>query len=222
VEWSTNSVIDLFTTNSPNGFKATIALEEAGIPYRPIWIHSGADAAAITALQAISPAGKVPALFDHETGAALFESGAILLYVAERSNALLPRNPVARWEAVSWLFLHAASFGPMFGQYVHFAAFAETHNFAALDRYRRQVEDTLVVLERRLDRRETLADGYSIADIAHFGWVHAAAEWGVDIVRFTAVEAWRQRLLLRPAVKRGLAMPSRLEDVHLRWAALKI
>ncbi|MGE8632527.1 MAG: glutathione S-transferase family protein [Achromobacter piechaudii] len=202
-------MLHLYSDSSPNGFKATIALEELALPYRLHHVRIDDGEHRLPDFLALNPHGRIPVLTDSETGIALFESAAILLYLAEKTGRLLPSDPRARWEAVKWLQFHASSVGPMLGQRVHFELFAPDPIPAAIDRYRRLTEEAFVVLDHVLADRSYLAgDEYSIADIAHFAWLHIAKIIDFDFSRHRHLSAWHERIADRPAVRRGVALPA--------------
>ncbi|MDR0214087.1 MAG: glutathione S-transferase family protein [Comamonas sp.] len=201
-------MIDLYTDSSPNGFKATIALEELALPYRLHHVRIEAGDHRQPDFLALNPYGRIPVITDEEAGVTLFESAAILLYLAEKSGRLLPQEPAQRWEAIKWLQFHASSVGPMIGQRVHFELFADERIPSAIARYQRLTEDAFSVLDAHLVRQPYLAgDTYSIADIAHFGWTHIARIIHFDFSRHRHLSAWHERVAQRPAVRRGVSLP---------------
>lgn len=203
-------MIDLYTDSSPNGFKVTIALEELGLPYRLHHVHIDRDEHRSPAFLALNPHGRIPVIIDHETGITLFESAAILLYLAEKRHQLLPVEPAERWEAIKWLQYHSSSIGPMIGQWVYFELFAEEKNVAAIERYRRLTYDTFMVLDNQLAKGIPWLAGedYSIADIAQFGWAHIAQIIDFDFSQYQYLSAWYQRMVQRPAVAKGITLPA--------------
>ena len=206
-------MIDLYTDSSPNGFKATIALEELALPYRLHHIRIDAGDHRRPGFLALNPHGRIPVVTDDETGVTLFESAAILLYLAEKTGRLLPAQTAARWETIKLLQFHASSVGPIIGQRVHFERFASMRIPAAIERYQRLTEDVFSVLDQRLAGRPYLAgDDYSIADIAHFGWTHIARIIDFDFSRHRNLSAWHERVAARPAVRKGLTLPAPATD----------
>lgn len=202
-------MLHLYTDSSPNGFKITIALEELGLPYRLHHVHIDHGEHRTAEFLALNPYGRIPVLRDEQRDITLFESAAILLYLADLSGQLLPEDHRARWEAITWLQFHAASVGPLLGQRVHFELFADTPLPAAIERYRDLTEAASSVLDQRLATRTWLAgEHYSIADIAHFGWSHIARLVGFDFSHHRHLEAWHQRVAARPAVQRGIVIPA--------------
>lgn len=213
--------LQLYSTPTPNGVKVSIMLEEIGLPYEPHFVDIGADESHTDEFVALNPNGKIPAIIDpNGPGGAplgLFESGAILLYLADKTGQLMPAEPAARWETIAWLMFQMGGLGPMFGQVGYFNKFAgkAIEDKRPLQRYVGEAKRLLGVLEGRLGTREWIMDGdYTIADVSMLGWVrnlitfYEAREL-VDFDGFPAVAAWLERGLARPAVQRGLQIPQR-------------
>ncbi|HEY2178712.1 MAG TPA: glutathione binding-like protein [Caulobacteraceae bacterium] len=213
--------LQLYSLPTPNGVKVSIMLEEIGLPYEAHLVDIMAGENATDEFVALNPNGKIPAIIDPDgPGGAplgLFESGAILVYLAEKTGQLLPADPATRYETLAWLFFQMGAVGPMFGQVGFFHKFAGRHfeDKRPLERYRDEARRLLAVLEARLaGRRWIVGDAYTIADISLIGWVrnligfYEAREL-VDYDSLKAVPAWLERALERPAVRRGLAIPSR-------------
>ena len=201
--------LELYTDSSPNGFKATIALAELGLPYqlRHVRIEQGEHR--LPAFLAHNPHGRIPVLVDHAKGITVFESAAILLYLAEKTGRLLPKAPAQRWSAITWLQFHAASMGPMLGQRVHFEIEESGANAAATAHFRQLCGAALATMDGRLAANAYLAgDGYSIADIASFGWLHIARIVGFDLSAWPHVSSWYARVAARPAVQLGVTIPA--------------
>ena len=202
-------MMELYTDSSPNGFKATIALAELGLPYRLRHVRIEQGEHRLPAFLALNPHGRIPVLVDLDTGIAVFESAAILLYLAEKTGRLLPAQPQQRWAAISWLAFHAASMGPMLGQRVHFEIAQGGANAAATAHFRQLSEAALATMDGRLAGNAYLAgDEYSIADIASFGWLHIAQLVGFDFSAWPHVGAWYARVAARPAVQLGVTLPA--------------
>jgi len=213
--------IQLYSLPTPNGVKASIALEELGLSYEPHLVDILKNESWTPEFLSLNPNGKIPAIIDPDGPGGkpigLFESGAILLYLAERTGKLLPADPARRYETIQWVFFQMASIGPMFGQLGFFHKFAgrEIPDKRPLNRYADESKRLLGVMETRLTGRKFFMDDeYSIADIAHVGWVRNLIGYydARDIVgydSFPNVDAWLQRVLKRPAVQRGLAIPKR-------------
>lgn len=213
--------LQLYSLPTPNGVKVSIMLEEIGLPYEPHLIDIGANETWTPEYLSLNPNGKIPAIIDPDGPGgrpfALFESGAILLYLAEKTDQLLTSDPARRHETVQWLFFQMGAVGPMFGQLGYFHKFAgrEIADKRPLERYRAESQRLLGVLEGRLHGRDwIMGDDYSVADVSLLGWVrnlvgfYEAREL-VDFDSLKAVPAWLERGLARPAVQRGLAIPSR-------------
>ncbi|QBF25820.1 glutathione S-transferase family protein [Pseudomonas tructae] len=199
----------LYSDSSPNGFKITIALEELGLPYtlKHVQIDHGEHRQAD--FLKLNPHGRIPVLVDTECDITLFESAAILLYLAQKSGRLLPEHPSEHWAAITWLQFHAASMGPILGQRVYFELFAEQPCPEAITRYRRLSEELFSTLDQRLANHPWLAgNSYSIADIATFGWTHILQIIDFDFSQHPHLTAWHERVSQRPAVQRGIRLPA--------------
>ena len=215
------SVLQLYSLPTPNGVKVSIMLEEIGLPYEPHLIDIGKNESWTPEFLSLNPNGKIPAIIDPNGPGgkpiALFESGAILLYLADKTGKLIPQDPIARYETIQWVFFQMAFIGPMFGQVGFFHKFAgrEYEDKRPLHRYRDESKRLLGVLETRLDGRGwIMGDALTIADISMLGWVrNLVGFYGArDLVEFDTlkrVPAWLERGLARPAVERGLAIPKR-------------
>jgi GST-like protein len=213
--------LQLYSMPTPNGVKVSIMLEEIGLPYEPHPINIGADETWTEEFLSLNPNGKIPAIIDPDGPGGkpfgLFESGAILLYLAEKSGQFLPKDPALRYETIQWVFFQMAAVGPIFGQLGFFHKFAgrEIEDKRPLERYRKESKRLLGVLEKRLDGRQwIMGDEYTIADISLLGWVrnlvgfYGAGEL-VEYETLKNVPAWLERGLSRPAVQRGLEIPKR-------------
>lgn len=201
-------MLQLYTDSSPNGFKITIALEELGIPYTLHHIRIEEGEHRQPDFLALNPHGRIPVLKDDSNGVVLFESAAILLYLAEKTGKLLPSDVQQRWDAIKWLQFHASSVGPIIGQRVYFELFDSTPNPVAIGRYQRMTDQVFSVLDQQLAQHPYLAgDDYSIADIAHFGWSHIARIINFDFSHHTHLSAWHDRIAARPAVQKGITLP---------------
>lgn len=203
------SPIELHTDSSPNGFKITIALQELGLPYTLHHVRIDEGAQRRPDFLRLNPHGRIPVLVDAAAGITLFESAAILLYLAQKTGRLLPQAPQERWQALQWLIFHAASVGPLIGQRVHFELFSETRNAEAVERFRRLTNEAFATLDQHLARQPYLAgEEYSIADIAQFGWTHIARIIDFDFSQHRQLSAWHERVAARPAVRRGVTLPA--------------
>jgi len=204
-------MIDLYTWSTPNGRKISIMLEEIGLPYRvhPVDITQGEQHR--PEFVAISPNAKIPAIVDSEgpdgKPIALFESGAILIYLAEKTGRFYASDPRTRYLILQWLMFQMGGIGPMFGQAHHFLRFAPEPVPYAVARYGKEVRRLYGVLDVRLKEAPCLAGEYSIADMATYPWV-ARHDWHqVDLADFPNVRAWFERIGSRPAVQKGMAVP---------------
>ena len=197
--------LTLFTAPTPDGYKVSIALEELGLPYQVEALDLAGGAQKRPAFLKLNPNGKVPALLDDDF--AIMESGAILVWLADRAGKLLPAEPRPRSEVLQWLFLQVGSLGPMMGQANLFTHFWPEKLPTVQARYLGEVQRLFAILDARLADRDYLAGDYSIADIAHFCWVRTAGWTGVDTTPFPHLSAWVERIAARPAVQRGLKVP---------------
>ncbi|HEX7759345.1 MAG TPA: glutathione S-transferase N-terminal domain-containing protein [Caulobacteraceae bacterium] len=202
-------MIDLYTAETPNGWKVSITLEELGLPYgvHPIAL-SKQEQKAPDYLK-INPNGRIPAIVDREQGDfAVFESGAIMIYLAEKAGKLLPTDAQGRSRVIQWLMFQMAGVGPMMGQANVFFRYFPEKIPAAIDRYQREGHRLLEVLDTRLKDNEYLAGDYSIADIANWCWAHTYAWSGIEIDGLDHLQRWMDAIGERPAVIRGKAIPA--------------
>ncbi|HEV2818612.1 MAG TPA: glutathione S-transferase N-terminal domain-containing protein [Allosphingosinicella sp.] len=208
-------MIDLYTSPTPNGYKISILLEELALPYTVHAIDLSSGAQKEPWFTAINPNGRIPAIVDRGNGDfPVFESGAIMLYLAERSGRLLPHDAKDRSRVIQWLMFQMGGLGPMMGQANVFARYFPEVIPPAIERYRRESRRLLEVLDARLAGHEYLAGDYSIADIANFCWARTH-EWpGVSIDGLDHLRRWLELIAARPAVQRGLAVPPRPEDAE--------
>lgn len=200
-------MIDLYSWTTPNGRKVSIMLEETGLPYRAIPIDIGAGAQFEPAFLKISPNNKIPAIVDPDTDLALMESGAILMYLAEKAGRFLAADATTRWKTLEWLMLQMGGVGPMLGQAHHFNHFNKDKSDYARERYVAEAARLYGVLDTRLADAEYLAGDYSIADIATWPWI-SRYEWqGIDWARYPNLKRWYLAIAERPAVQRGYDVP---------------
>ena len=204
-------MIDLYTWSTPNGRKISIMLEECGLPYKTHAINIGKNEQFAPAFLAISPNNKIPALVDSDgpdgKPFSLFESGAILIYLAEKTGKLMPRDAQARYTVLQWLMFQMGGLGPMLGQAHHFRRAAPEQIPYAIKRYTDEAARLYGVLDRQLAARDFVAGEYSIADIAIYPWI-ARHEWHAqDLNQFPSVKRWYDLLGARPAVQKGMAVP---------------
>jgi GST-like protein len=203
-------MIQLYYAPTPNGHKVSVALEELGLPYEARGVNILTGDQFKPEFLAISPNNRIPAIVDPDgPGGApisVFESGAILIYLAEKTGRLLPADPRRRVAALEWLMWQMGGFGPMLGQAHHFLNYAPEAIPYAQNRYRKETERLYGVLERRLEGREYVADEYSVADIAIYPWAAARKHHRQSLEALPNVAAWVERIGARPAVARGLAL----------------
>ncbi len=204
-------MIDLYFWPTPNGSKIAIALEELGLEYRVRFVDITKGEQFEPDFLAISPNNKMPAIVDRapvDGGEALpvFESGAILLYLAEKTGQLLPSDTRRRYEVIQWLMWQVAGQGPMLGQNHHFRSYAPEPIPYAVERYTREAERLYGVLDRRLEGRDFVCGSYSIADVACWPWVVPHAKQGIRLSAFPNVERWHAEMSARPGVQRGFAL----------------
>ena len=208
-------MIDLYTWTTPNGRKASIALEEMGLPYEvhPIDITKGHQFA--PEFMQISPNNKIPAIVDRDNGQTLMESGAILLYLAEKSAMFFPSSGPNRLRVIEWLMWQMGGLGPMLGQLHHFLHYNRGKDPYAEERYHGEAVRLDGVLDRRLADHEYVADDYSIADMAIWPWI-SRFEWhDIDWTSFPHVRRWYLAIACRPGVMRGYAQPVAVGDIPL-------
>jgi GST-like protein len=201
-------MIQVWSWPTPNGHKVHIALEELGLPYQVVPVNIGAGEQFKPEFLAITPNHRIPAIVDDDAPGgplALFESGAILIYLAEKTGKLMPTHPAARYHCLQWLMFQMGGIGPMFGQYNHFANYANEKLPYAIDRYTNEVARLHRVLEAQLSKSKYLAgDSYSIADIATFPWIRNPDRRGIDLAAYPSVKRWHDLIAARPAVERGV------------------
>lgn len=201
-------MIDLHYWPTPNGWKITIMLEECGLDYRVIPVNIGEGDQFKPEFLAISPNNRMPAIVDHDVEGEpvpVFESGAILVYLAEKTGRFMPADARGRKEALEWLFWQVGNLGPMAGQISHFVNYAPAEgNDYARDRYAREYNRCLGVLDRRLEAREFILGEYSIADMACWPWLIPYKRFGEDLDLLPNVKRWHQAMKARPAASRGI------------------
>ncbi|TXH81544.1 MAG: glutathione S-transferase [Rhizobium sp.] len=215
-------IIQLYSLPTPNGVKVSIALEELGLAYEPHLVSFSTNDQKSPEFVSLNPNGRIPAIIDPNgpdgKPIGLFESGAILVYLAEKTGKLIPSDAAGRYETLEWVFFQMAGVGPMFGQFGHFFKFAAekvANNSYPVERYRDEAKRLLSVLEGRLAGRQwIMGDEYTIADITTFPWVRGVDVFygGRDVLElesFAGVMGWLERALARPASQRGLNIPKR-------------
>lgn len=207
-------MIDLYTAATPNGHKVSIALEELGLPYTLKVIDLTAGEQRKPAFLAINPNGRIPALIDRDADDfAVFESGACLIYLAEKTGRLMPTDAKGRSRVLQWLMFQMGGIGPMMGQANVFFRYFPEKIPAAIDRYQGECRRLFRVLDGHLQHHEYLAGDYSIADIANWAWVRTHRWSGVEIDDLLHLKRWRDAIRQRPAVQRGIEQPASKVDL---------
>ena len=205
-------MITLYTAPTPNGYKASIALEELELPYETKFVNILAGEQKTPEYLAINPNGRIPTIVDHDEGDfPVFESGAILVYLAEKTGRLMPTDRKGRSEVIQWVMFQMAGLGPMQGQANVFYRYFEEKIPSVIARYQNETKRLYAVLDKRLADREYLCRDYSIADIASWSWVRSHAWAGVTIDDLPYLVRWHAKLSERPACKRGVEVPFKLE-----------
>lgn len=206
-------MIDFYTWTTPNGRKVSVLLEELGVDYEVHSINITQGDQNSPAFLKISPNNKIPAIIDRDNGMSLMESGAILVYLAEKYGKFLPKDSIARAEVNEWLMWQMGGFGPILGQAHHFLHFNPGKSDYAEARFRSEVARLYGVLDRRLEGRDYICDDYSIADMACWPWV-SRYEWQqVNLADYPNVRSWYQRLLARDAVRKGYHVPKHMGEI---------
>ncbi len=205
-------MIDLYTWGTPNGHKASIMLEETGLAYQVFPIDISKDEQFHPDFVEISPWSKIPVIVDHDPAEGegpytVFESGAVLMYLAEKTGLFMPQDLQGRYEVIKWLMFQISGIGPMFGQFGHFVMYAKEDVPYAKRRYRGEVERLMDVVEDRLGLNDYLAgDDYSIADIASYAWINGV--WAaLEQAEYPNISRWLKTLGARPAVQKGMDVP---------------
>ncbi|MBW4428665.1 MAG: glutathione S-transferase N-terminal domain-containing protein [Nostoc desertorum CM1-VF14] len=200
-------MIDLYTFTTPNGRKASVMLEEVELPYNVHKIDITTQQQFTPEYIAINPNSKIPAIVDQETGIKVFESGAILIYLAEKTGKLLPTEQKSRFQVLEWLMFQMAGVGPMFGQLNHFKRFAPEKLPYAIERYEKETLRIYGVLNKQLQDNEFICGDYSIADIATYPWVAIYEFQGLTLDNYPNLKRWVDMVQQRPAVQRGMQVP---------------
>ncbi len=200
-------MIELYTAGTPNGWKVSMALEEMDLPYHVNLVNLGKGEQRDPEYLKICPNGRIPAIVDTDTDISIFESGAILLYLAEKSGKLMPGDLAGRYDVLQWVMFQMAGIGPMQGQAVAFVRYFPEQVPQAIKRYRNESRRLYEVLDRQLADRDYLTGTYSIADIASYSWVRSWYWARVDIEGLDNLQAWMQRMADKPGIQRGCEIP---------------
>ncbi len=215
-------MIDLYTASTPNGWKASVTLEELALPYTTHAINLSENTQKQEWFLKLCPNGRIPAIVDQENdNFAVFETGAIMIYLAEKAGRLLPTDAKKRSVALQWLMFQMGGVGPMMGQANVFYRYFPEKIPAAIERYQNESRRLLEVLDRRLSEAQWLADEYSIADIANWCWVRTYKWSGVSADGLPHLKRWRDAMRARPACERGVAVPQRLVNMEQDKEAAK-
>lgn len=201
-------MIELYTFTTPNGRKASIMLEEVGLPYNVHKIDISKGDQFTPEFVAINPNSKIPAIVDTDTDMKVFESGAILMYLADKTGQFLPTETKARYLVIEWLMFQMGGVGPMFGQYNHFYRFAPEKIPYGIERYKKETLRLYSVLDTQLAKSEYLAGEYSIADIATFPWIASYKFMDLTLDDHPNLKRWFETINQRPAVQKGMAIPT--------------
>jgi GSH-dependent disulfide-bond oxidoreductase len=202
-----DTMIDFYTFTTPNGRKVSIMLEEVGLPYTSHVIDIRKGDQFTLEFVAINPNSKIPAIVDQDNGLAVFESGAILIYLAEKAGKFLPTETGSRFQVLEWLMLQMGSIGPMFGQLNHFRSYAPEHIPYAINRYETETLRLYGVLNQQLSDHEFVCGDYSIADMAIYPWVAIYEFQGLTLDQHPHLKRWVEAIAQRPAIQKGMAVP---------------
>ncbi len=215
-------MISLYTAATPNGWKASVALEEMQLPYEvhPVDLRGGEQHS--QTFRSLNPNGRIPVIVDNELQHTVFESGAILLYLAEKTGRFLPAGPTQRSQAVQWLMFQMGGVGPMMGQANVFYRYLDEHIPVAIDRYQKEVRRLFEVLDTHLGKHEYLADEYSIADMANWCWVRTYKWSGVSIEGLEHLRRWKNSIEARPAARRGVEVPHKIVPEEIAKAGKRL
>ena len=208
-------MIDLYTWSTPNGRKISIMLEEIGFPYKVWPVNIGKGEQHRAEYVAISPNHKIPAIVDQDNGFSLMESGAILMYLADKSGTLLPAKGENYWRVMEWLMFQMGGVGPLLGQTHHFVKFNPGKSEYAEQRYLAENRRIYAILDNRLSDRQYLVDDYSIADIATWPWIARFDYQTMDLNEYPNLMRWYLEIARRPAVQAGYHVPDRVQEIPM-------
>ncbi len=215
-------MINLYTAATPNGWKISVLLEELGIDYQVKPIKLTENQQNSPEYLAINPNGRIPAIIDIDTNITVFESGAIMIYLAEKYRKFLPEDVAGRTAVLQWLMFQMSGIGPMMGQANVFYRYFPKKIPEAIDRYHNEVKRLFAVLDNHLSDKEYLAGGYSIADIANWCWVHTHNWSGVELQPFTHLKRWNDQIGQRPAVIKGKQIPAQVSKDDIKKAGQQL
>lgn len=203
-------MIDLYTAPTPNGWKVSVALEELALPYETHVVDLSEGEQHRPEFLALNPNGRIPVITDRDTGITIFESGAILIYLAEKAGRLYPEDPAERYRVLQWLMFQMSGIGPMQGQAVVFVRYFPEEVPAAVERYRNETRRLYEVMDRQLEETEYLAGDFSIADIANWSWVRSYYWARVPVEGLENLQRWMSAVAERPGSIRGVEVPPTL------------
>ncbi len=216
-------MIELYTASTPNGWKVSIMLEEIGMEYKVFPIKLMDDQQKTPEFLKLNPNGKIPVIRDTDNDTVIFESGAILLYLAEKSGQFYGNNKEPQFEVLQWLMFQIGGIGPMMGQANVFFRYFPEKIPAVIERYHNEVKRLFSVLDKQLENQNYLTgEYYTIADIANWSWVHIAFWGGVELKNFKHLNNWVERIAQRPAVKKGINVPIKADAETIKKAGQKL
>lgn len=215
-------MIELYTAATPNGWKISVLLEELGVEYDVKPVNLAENQQKTAEFLAINPNGKIPAIIDKESNITVFESGAIMIYLAEKYGQFLPTQVKGRTEVFQWLMFQMSAIGPMMGQANVFYRYFPKKIPEAIERYQNEVKRLFTVLDNQLKDQEYLAGDYSIADMANWCWVHTHNWSGVDITPFNNLKRWNDQIGKRSAVIKGIQIPARVNKDDIKKAGQQL
>ena len=215
-------MIDLYTASTPNGWKVSVALEELQIPYEVHPVNLSANEQKQDWFLQVSPNGRIPAIVDRDANdLAIFESGAIMIYLAEKAGRLLPNDAAGRASVIQWVMFQMSGIGPMMGQANVFYRYFPEKIQPAIDRYQNESRRLFEVLDNRLAQSQWLAGDFSIADIANWCWVRTYKWSGVECDDLVHLKRWRDEMRARPACETGVNIPAKVENLEKNPEAAK-
>lgn len=216
-------MIKLYTAATPNGWKISVMLEELGIDYELNAVDLSSNEQKSKSFTAINPNGRIPAIIDtQENDLTIFESGAIMIYLAEKYGRFMPNEIAGRYQVIQWLMFQMSGIGPMMGQANVFYRYFPEKIPAAIDRYQNEVKRLFGVLDQHLEHHEYLAGDYSIADMANWCWVHTHNWSGVELTPYKHLKLWTDKIGLRPAVMKGINIPKSVSKEEIKKAGQQL
>lgn len=215
-------MINLYTAATPNGWKISVLLEELAVEYKVFPINLANGQQKSPEFLAINPNGRIPAIKDTETDLTVFESGAIMIYLAEKYQKFLPADTKGRTQVIQWLMFQMSGIGPMMGQANVFYRYFPKKIPEAIERYQNEVKRLFGVLDEHLAHNEYLTEEYSIADMAHWCWVHTHNWSGVELSPFTHLKRWNDQIGKRPAVIKGIEIPQKVSKENIKKAGQQL